>query len=139
MVEELMLYIGNVNPEVIDPVIQRMLRSEQDEARVAGGALGAFAALEWGRSELMPQALSADAMVRKGVAEVCAARIDRTSNVELATSSLMSLMNDDDDEVREAVAEVAPHLRGHPLRPFADLLSALIDSPSYAHATTQFP
>jgi len=45
--------------------------------------------------------------------------------------------NDADDEVRKAVAEVAPRLREKPLRPFAALLEALIDSPVYEHATPQ--
>ncbi|WP_225997229.1 hypothetical protein [Myceligenerans pegani] len=137
LVERLMLYIGNVNPEVIIPVIHRMLNSDYDESRAAGGALAAFGALEWGLIDLMPRALSADVKVRRGVADVVAARIDRTSNVELATSSLMTLMHDDDDDVREAVAQVAPHLRDQRLRPFADLLDALIRSPSYSHATPQ--
>lgn len=136
-VQQLMLYIGNVNPEVIDPVIQRMLASADDEAREAGGAIATFAALEWSRPELMEQALAGDAHVRKGVAEVCAGRVDRTSNADLATASLIRLMNDDDDEVRKAAAAVAPHLREHPLQPFAQLLTALIDSPSYDHATPQ--
>jgi hypothetical protein len=46
-------------------------------------------------------------------------------------------MNDGDEEVRKAVAKVAPHLRERPLRPFAELISALIDSPCYDHATPQ--
>lgn len=137
LVQRLMLYIGNVNPEEIEPVIQRMLISKDDEAREAGGRLGAFAALEWNRTKLMAQALSADEHVRKGVAYTCAGRIDHTSNAELATSSLISLMNDKTDSVREAVAQVAPQLREHPLRPFAGLLNALIDSPTYNHATPQ--
>jgi len=114
-----------------------MLASEDVEAREAGGQIAAFAALEWQRPELMDQALSRDARVRKGIAQVCAVRIDRNSNAELATSVLLRLMNDEDDEVRKAVAQVAPHLREHALRPFADLLEALIDSPAYEHATPQ--
>ncbi|ONI74141.1 hypothetical protein BWI15_12295 [Kribbella sp. ALI-6-A] len=137
LVQRLMLYIGNVNPEVVDPVIQRMLSSEDVEAREAGGQIAAFAALEWQRPELMDQAMSLDARVRQGVAQVCSRHVDRTSNAALATTILMRLMNDEDDEVRKAAAEVAPHLREHPLRPFADLLEALIDSPSYEHATPQ--
>ncbi len=137
MVQQLMLYVGSVNPEVIDPVIQRMLLSRDAEARESGGLIASFAALEWGRPELMDQALSGDAHVRKGVAQICAGRVDRTSNAELATSCLIRLMNDDDDDVRRAAAKVASHLREHPLRPFADLLSALIESPSYEHATSQ--
>jgi hypothetical protein len=136
-VQQLMLYIGNVNPEVVAPVIQRMLTSEDVEAREAGGQMAAFAALEWQRPELMDQALAGDARMRQGVAEACALRIDRTSNASLATAALMQLMNDEDDEVRKAAAKVVPNLRERPLRPFADLLEALIDSPSYEHATPQ--
>lgn len=136
-VQRLMLYIGNVNPEVIDPVIQRMLASTDAEAREAGGAIAAFAALEWDRPELMEQALSGDVHIRKGVAQVSAGRVDRTSDAELATASLIRLMNDEADEVRKAAAAVAPHLREHPLQPFVQLLTALIESPSYGHATPQ--
>ena len=137
MVQRLMLYIGNVDPEVIAPVIQRMLGSEDAEAREAGGALAAFAALEWSRPELMKQVLAGDARMRKGAAETCANRVDQTLNAELASSALISLMNDDDDEVLEAAAKVASHLRDHRLRPFANLLTALIESPAYDHATPQ--
>jgi hypothetical protein len=136
-VRHLMIYIGNANPDVIDPVIQRMLASADAEARQAGGELAAFAALEWNRPELMSEALSSDARVRQGAARVSALRVDRTSNVGLATTSLTELMHDQDNDVLKAVAEVAPHLRGHPLRPFAELIGALIDSPCYDHATPQ--
>jgi hypothetical protein len=132
-----MIYIGNVNPDVIDPVIQRMLASDDADARGAGGALAAFAALEWSRPELMDQALAGDAKVREGMANVCAARLDRTSNTALVTSALLTLMNDDEDAVRKAVASVGPHLRKQPLRPFANLLGALIESSAYEHATPQ--
>ncbi len=137
MVQRLMLYIGNVDPDVITPVVQRMLESSDGEAREAGGVLAAFAGLEWGRPDLLTKALEGDAMTRKGVAEVCANRVDRTSNESLASGTLTTLMTDQEDDVLKAVAEVAPHLRNHQLRPFAELLAALIDSPAYDHATPQ--
>lgn len=137
LVERLMLYIGNVNPEVIDPISQRMLSSEYAEVREAGGRIAAFAALEWDRPELMLQALAGDLHVRKGVAQVNVERVDCTSNTALATETLIRLMDDEADEVREAVARVAMQLRDHPLRPFAQLLAELIDSPAYKHATPQ--
>lgn len=137
VVQRLMRYIGNVNPEVIDPIIQRMLASEDAEAREAGGTIAAFAALEWDRPDRMQQALSGDLHVRKGIAQITAGRVACTSNTELATETLIRLMNDDADEVRKEAATVASHLRDHPLRPFVQLLTALIDSPSYAHAATQ--
>ena len=105
-------------------------------ARLAGRT-AAFAALEWKRPALIQQALAGDAYVRKGIAGVCAKSVDRTSDADLAVATLVALMHDDDDEVREAAAGVAMNLRDHPLRPFAKLLSALIESPSYGHATPQ--
>lgn len=136
-VERLMVYIGNVDPEAIDPVIQRMLASENAEVREAGGTIAAFAALEWDRPGFMLQALSGDFHVRKGIAKLTAELFVKTTNNELATETLIHLMNDDVDEVRKETAEVASHLRHHSLRPFDRLLMALIDSSSYVHAATQ--
>ena len=136
-VQRLMLYIGKVNPEVIDPVIRRMLASENGETREAGGAIAALAALEWDRPDFMAQALSGDFHVRKGVARITAELTAYTSNTELAVETLIRLMSDDVDEVRKKVATVALILRNHPLQPFVKLLTALIDSPSYVHASTQ--
>lgn len=137
VVQQLIIHIGNVNPEVIDPIVQRMLASENAEVREGGGAIAAFAALEWARPELMQQALSGDFHIRKGIAKLIAELFVKTSNNELATETLIHLMNDDVDEVRKETAEVASRLRHHSLRPFDRLLMALIDSPSYVHAATQ--
>ena len=136
-VQRLMLYMGKVNPDVIDPVIWRMLASENGETREAGGAIAAHAALEWGRPDFMAQALSGDFHVRKGIAQTVARSVADSSNTELATETLIRLMSDDVDEVRKEVATLASILRNNPLRPFVKLLTALIDSPSYVHASTQ--
>lgn len=137
VVQRLIIHIGNVDPEVIDPVIQRMLASENAEVREAGGTIAAFAALEWDRPGFMQQALSGDFHVRKGIAKLTAELFVKTSNNELATETLIHLMNDDVDEVRKETAEVASRLRHYSLRPFDRLLMALIDSSSYVHAATQ--
>ena len=136
-VERLMVYIGNVDPEAIEPIIQRMLASENAEVREGGGAIAAFAALEWARPELMQQALSGDFHVRKGIATLTAEHFVRTSNNELAMETLIHLMKDDVDEVRSETVKVVSRLRHHPLRAFDRLLKVLIDSPSYVHAATQ--
>jgi len=136
-VRQLMLYIGSVNPEVINPVIHRMLVSDYTETREAGGEIAAFAALEWQRADLLDHVAAWDTPARVGVARVCVRRIGGTSNTQLAASVLLRLMNDQEHDVRKAVAEVAPQLRGQAIRPFADLLVALIDSPAYADATPQ--
>ncbi|KAF0834956.1 hypothetical protein C8E84_2813 [Ornithinibacter aureus] len=135
--DDLMMYIGNADPEVVDPVIDRMLSSTDAEVRRAGGRMAAFAALQWGRSALMDRAVTSDVQVRGGLAEVCAARVDRSADSELVLSTLRRLMHDEDDEVRKKVGTLAGHLRGADLRPYAEFLADLIESPSYVHATPQ--
>lgn len=137
MLDDLMIYIGNADPEVVDPVIDRMLSSTDAEVRKAGGCIAAFAALQWGRPALMERALAGDVEVRRGLAEVCAARIDRSADSELVLSTLRRLMHDEDDEARKKVGALASHLRGDDLRPYAEFLADLIASPSYVHATPQ--
>lgn len=137
LVRSLMIYIGNVNPERIDPVIDRMLRSAHQEVRKAGGSMAAFAALQWERPQRMDQALGGDADIRVGAATVCSARTDRAANSELNFAALRRLMHDSNDEVRRAVGELAVHLKEKRLRPFASLLTDLITSPTYVHATPQ--
>ncbi|WP_200933496.1 MULTISPECIES: hypothetical protein [unclassified Rhodococcus (in: high G+C Gram-positive bacteria)] len=133
----LMIYIGNANPEVIDPVIGRMLSSPDAEVRKAGGRMAAYGASQWGRPALMERALAGDVDVRRGLAEICAARVDMSADSELVLSTLRQLMHDEDDDVRKLVGTLAGYLRGASLRPYADVLSDLIVSPSYIHATPQ--
>jgi hypothetical protein len=132
-----MMFIGNVDPERIDPVIDRMLESGHGEVRHAGGSMAAFAALQWERPQLMERALTGDIEVRTGAAVVCSAKVDRAANSELVLATLRQLMHDDDDEVRKEVGALASHLRGQNLRPFVSFLADLIASPSYVHATPQ--
>jgi hypothetical protein len=136
-VGNLMMFIGNVDPERIDPVIDRMLESGHGEVRHAGGSMAAFAALQWERPQLMERALTGDIEVRTGAAVVCSAKVDRAANSELVLATLRQLMHDDDDEVRKEVGALASHLRGQNLRPFVSFLADLIASPSYVHATPQ--
>lgn len=137
MLDDLMIYIGNADPAVVDPVIDRMLSSTSAEVRRAGGCMAAFAGLQWERPALMERALAGDVEIRSGLAVVCAARVDRSADSELVLSTLRRLMHDEDDEVRKEVGTLAGHLRGAELRPYAEFLVDLIASPSYVHATPQ--
>lgn len=136
-VNRLMLYIGNVDPDVIDPVIDRMLASSDPEVQRAAGRMAAYAALQWERPQLMERVLAGDVEVRIGAAEVCSARVDRAADSALVFATLRTLMNDQAEQVRKAVGELAGHLRGHRLRPLADFLVDLMASESYEHATPQ--
>ncbi|WP_369374496.1 hypothetical protein AB1046_09060 [Promicromonospora sp. Populi] len=91
LVDKLMHYIGNADPEQIDPVIDRMLESENPEVKHAGGSMAAFAALQWERPHLMERVLAGDIDVRTGAASVCSARVDRAANSELVLATLRRL------------------------------------------------
>jgi hypothetical protein len=118
-VERLIVYIGNGDATIVEPVIQRMINSTDTVVRQAGGRLAAFAGLELGSTDLFATALaSTDASVRKGAAQVCAGRLPHTINVAAAGEATQGFINDADNEVREAAAQVAVVLPGKALRPF---------------------
>ncbi|WP_315556055.1 ATP-binding protein [Corynebacterium matruchotii] len=136
-VERLILYIGNAVPEKIDPVVDRMLKSEEPKVREAGGSIAVFAACHWNRSQLMERVLAADVDIRKGAAESCVKMISASQESKLVLDALHKLMNDENDEVLKKVGEITGVLGGHQLRQFADLFKELIESPVYSHITSQ--
>jgi HEAT repeat protein len=132
------MYIGNGDPALAMPIIKRMLQAEETEIRERGGGFAAFAGMEWGEEELLASVLtSPDVATRKGVAAVCAHRLPHTTNAAVAERALTQLVNDDDDKVRAAAAEVAGALRDERLRPFAGILMTLISSDAYSDAVPQ--
>jgi hypothetical protein len=132
---DLMIYIGNDDPLRIQPVIERMLGSEYPAVKEAGGKQAAFAGLEFGLDGLLSAApQNPDGSVRKGAAEVCARRLGGTADPVGAAAALSQFFTDDDEDVRKSAAQAALTLRGQALRPFADLLSTLIQSPSFTDA-----
>jgi hypothetical protein len=134
-VMDLIIYIGNDDPPRLQPVIERMLNSEYPAVREAGGKQAAFAGLEFGLDGLLAAARQApDGSIRKGAAEVCARRLGGTADPVNATAALSQFFTDDDEGVRKSAAQASLTLRGQALRPFADLLSTLIQSPSFTDA-----
>src|SRR5215211_5921287 len=116
-----------------DETTERMLRSEREEVRETGGRQAAYTALERGRPALLAEALR-DIAARRGAVAVCAARLPFAGDAALAQNTVRDAFDDPESSVREAAAEVAPALRDGPLRPYADLLLALIASPAFEPA-----
>jgi hypothetical protein len=135
---ELMTYIGVNEPAVIEPVAQRMMASADNGVRKAGGMMAVFAGLELGLNRLLTAAReSQDTATRQGAAEICAQRLPYTADSAAATTALEEFFNDQDDDVRQAAAQVAGALRERALRPTAGLLTALISSEAFQHALPQ--
>ena len=134
----LMIYIGLGDASAIEPVIQRMLGSAYAEVLQAAGMMAAFAGLELGLGHLLTTARdSSDATTRKGAAGMCARRLALTASPSVAAKALERFLNDEDDDVRSAAAEVAVHLRGRALRPFLDVLTTLVASPAFSSSLPQ--
>ena len=136
-VERLILCIGNSTPEKIDPVVDRMLKSEEPKVREVGGNIAVFAACHWNRSQLMECILAGDVDIRKGAAEGCVKMISASQDSKLVLGALHKLMNDEDDEVRKKIGEIAEVFNGHELCLPADFLKELIKSPTYIHVIPQ--
>lgn len=137
-VTRLIRYIGNGDPILVMSLAPRMLQAEDAEVRQCGGALAAYAGIEWGQEEQLRSVVgSKDAAARRGAASVCAHLLPVATNTALAEDVLVRLMNDGDEGVRKAVAEVAGVLRDERLRPFLRVLSGLISSDAYSEAVPQ--
>lgn len=136
-VERLILYIGNSVPEKMDPIIDRMLKSEEPKVREAGGNIAVFAACHWNRAQLMKRILAADVDIRKGAAESCVKMISASQDSKLVLDALHKLMNDEDDEVRKKIGQIAKVFNGHELCLPADFLKELIKSPTYIYVIPQ--
>ena len=137
-VVQLAIYVGWQDSTVVEPVVQRMLASSDENVRKAGGLLAAYSGLEFGRPELLTAARqSSDAPTRLGAADLCARSLPHTSDAAAAAETLEQFVADDDEEVRKAAAQVAAVLRNQALRPFSDVLTTLIESDSFTEALPQ--
>jgi hypothetical protein len=137
-VADLIVYVGNGDPTVMKPVIQRMLESSFDDVQRMGGQLAAYGGLELGFEDLLAAARSSDnEATRTGVAEVAAARLPHTGNAQVAGEVLIQLLNDANEKVREAAGGVAVALRTQRLGPFTAVLDALMASDAFRGAVPQ--
>jgi hypothetical protein len=137
-VTRVLVFLGNQEPTVVQPVVERMLRSEDARVRQTGGQMAAFAAMEWGIAGHLDTVLGGkDTAARRGAADLAAHRLPHTANAEVAATTLAILVNDPADEVRKEAAKVAGALRNHTLRPFAGAIKALVASPAFDEAVSQ--
>jgi hypothetical protein len=137
-VVQLATLIGRDDPALIEPVVQRMLASSDKSVRRSGGLLAAYAGLEFGLPHLLTAARdSSDGPTRQGAADLCAQNLPYTSDQPAAAAALQQFVTDTDEDVRKSAAQLAATLRHRELRPFSDVLTALIESESFTEALPQ--
>ncbi|SMD24555.1 hypothetical protein [Lentzea albidocapillata] len=138
-VEDLALHIMHSGDTVISlSTVARMVDSEHKEVRKAGGRLAMrLALLRDDEEQVLQHLLSTRSGVLTGVAQIAAAFLPRTDNLDLVSTALALLFEDENKEVRTAAAAAAVALRGEALRPYTELLAKLIDSPAFEEAEAQ--
>ncbi|MFJ9351539.1 hypothetical protein [Streptomyces sp. NPDC101237] len=137
-VVRLMAHIGFEDPDVVRPVIERMLQSETYETRQCGGQLAALAAMQWSLAELLDSVLSGeDVASRIGAAGACAHGLSSATDTSVAQGAFEQLIHDPEEEVRKTIAEFASVVRGKRLRPLKASFKALIESASFEEALPQ--
>ena len=101
----------------VRPVVERMLASDEEEVRDAGGALASVAGLdETDAGDLLTSVLGDDdARIRRGVAKVLAARAVSSRYRERCAAGLRKLFDDEDASVREEAAKVSWRVQDHQL------------------------
>jgi hypothetical protein len=136
--ETLVVRVAHESYSLAEPVIRRMVQSDFDDVRKAGGRLAAYVGLELEALGVLDSVRNgSDPVARAGAALVCGHRLPHTSNVQLAMECIEHFISDDVEEVRTAAGSVAAALRDASLRPFKSVLESLIDSPSFMEVLGQ--
>ncbi|MDV2981618.1 UNVERIFIED_CONTAM: hypothetical protein Q9R71_31035 [Actinomycetes bacterium ARC8] len=137
-VVRLIVFIGHRDPGTVQPLIMRMLASNDQSVREYGGQLAVLAAMEWGNPTYLLEVTNGqDAAARKGAAGMAAHRLPHAADTGVSLRTLVTLLNDDSEEVRREAAEVASVLRGLALQPFEGVIQALIASRAFDFAASQ--
>jgi len=129
---EFLRYACQTHLSELTPLLERMLRSENEKTVQAGARFACYAAL------YDPSALPfANACVegskpmRRGAAEVAAANLRRAANRDWCIQALVCLFNDDATEVRKAASHCFQAFQRDELGEFTDLVPAFIGSRAF--------
>jgi hypothetical protein len=133
-VEQFIATSSRHNAEIFGRIIERMLLSEDDSVREAGGRQAALFALgDKGVPKLVEEALlSTRPEVRNGIAQVAARNVSNVEVREACARWLSYLAFDVDPEVRRQVAAWCSELGPGVLRELEGLALAYVESPAHA-------
>ena len=133
-VEQFIATSSRHNAEIFGPIIERMLLSEDDSVREAGGRQAALFALgDNGVPKLVEEGLlSARPEVRNGIAQVAARNVSNVEVREACARWLSYLAFDVDPEVRRQVATWCSELGPGDLRELEGLALAYVESPAHS-------
>lgn len=133
----LILRVGAVDKELAVGVIERMVRSDVDVVRQAGGKLALHAVCAWGKTELETVVAEGAAAVRVGWAQACSESVTGQSDVYRLSGYLSELLKDEDAEVVEAASGFVCFIGDRQVGPYRQLVCDLIQSRGFDFACGQ--
>ncbi len=132
-VDHFLYYALQTHFEALEPILHRMLSSEDAEVATTGARQACLASFVVdGARPLVEHCLSGNKPLRMGAAKVFAVNLDKARCRVLCESALLRLFNDSEEEVRSEAAMCFGDLEGEQLGDCIKSVEAFIDSPAFA-------
>lgn len=131
-IERFMKYALRTHYKILEPILDRMLKAESEEANIAGARLSSTAALF--DDEARPKALacvSGSEGLRRGAAQVFAANLGQARFRRFCEENLITLFNDESEKVRSEAARCLLKFEGDQIGDYPELVNAFITSKAY--------
>lgn len=131
-VERFLLYATSTHFGGIEPILERMLASDDNDAVVVGARQSCVAALEIEDAKPLSEAcLNGDEARRAAAAEVFAANLRNARYRGVCEEGLAALFEDESEEVRREAARCFSRLRDDELGEHLPLIEAFVDSHAF--------
>lgn len=118
--------------KILEPILDRMLKADSEEANIAGARLSSIVSLF--DDEARPKALaclSGSEALRRGAAQVFAANLSQARFRRFCEENLIILFNDESEKVRSEAARCFLKFEDDQIGDYPELVNAFITSKAY--------
>ena len=129
---EFLKYALQTHFHQLEPVLVRMVESNNETVATSGACWSCYASLTIGEAEpLAERSTSGSTALRLGAAEVYAANLNLSAHRSVSEQMLGKLFFDDDAEVRREAARCFYLFEGRELKEYENLIKQYIQSPAF--------
>jgi hypothetical protein len=131
-VERFMKYGLRTHYTMLEPILDRMLKADSEEANLAGARLSSIIALfdEAARPKALA-CVSGPEALRRGAAQVFAANLGEARFRKFCEENLIILLNDESEKVRSEAARCFLKFEDDQIGNYSELVNAFITSKAY--------
>ncbi|MDK2984502.1 MAG: hypothetical protein PWQ96_144 [Clostridia bacterium] len=131
-VEEFIYYAKHTHYDELEPILKRMLESTVDKAQQVGARQVCLAALSNDdAARLAEECIEGSSAKRIGAAQIYATNVTTAKYMNPCTKALLTLFNDQNEEVRKEAARCFYHFKESQLGDYVDLIDAFIESKAF--------